>query len=105
MGKLSLLIGFGAGYVLGAKAGTERYDQIVATVRDLAGRPEVQKATHAVSQQVAETAADLGEKAKATAGEAAAGVAAKVTGGGGSDAAADGQTAQTATAGRPGATG
>lgn len=28
MGKGSFLIGFGAGYVLGAKAGTERYDQI-----------------------------------------------------------------------------
>ena len=26
--KLPLLIGFGAGYVLGAKAGTERYEQL-----------------------------------------------------------------------------
>ena len=28
MAKLSFLVGFGAGYVLGAKAGTERYEQI-----------------------------------------------------------------------------
>ena len=28
MAKLPLLIGFGAGYVLGARAGRERYDQI-----------------------------------------------------------------------------
>ena len=28
MAKLSFLAGFGAGYVLGAKAGRERYDQI-----------------------------------------------------------------------------
>ena len=28
MAKLSLLVGFGAGYVLGARAGRERYDQI-----------------------------------------------------------------------------
>ncbi len=28
MAKMSLLVGFGAGYVLGARAGRERYDQI-----------------------------------------------------------------------------
>ena len=28
MAKLSLLIGFGAGYVLGTRAGRERYEQI-----------------------------------------------------------------------------
>ena len=27
-GRLGFLIGFGAGYVLGAKAGTDRYDQL-----------------------------------------------------------------------------
>jgi hypothetical protein len=27
-GRLGFLIGFGAGYVLGAKAGTERYEQL-----------------------------------------------------------------------------
>ena len=28
MAKLSFIVGFGAGYVLGAKAGRERYEQI-----------------------------------------------------------------------------
>ena len=28
MAKLSLLVGFGAGYVIGARAGRERYEQI-----------------------------------------------------------------------------
>ena len=28
MAKLSLLVGFGAGYVLGARAGRDRYEQI-----------------------------------------------------------------------------
>ena len=28
MGKLGFLVGFGAGYVLGSKAGTERYEQL-----------------------------------------------------------------------------
>ncbi len=40
--KTGLIIGFGAGYVLGAKAGKERYDQIMATVNDFTSRPEVQ---------------------------------------------------------------
>jgi hypothetical protein len=35
---LSKLIIFGAGYVLGAKAGRERYEQIVAFAQDVAKR-------------------------------------------------------------------
>jgi hypothetical protein len=34
-GKLTLLVGFGAGYVLGARAGRERYDQIVGKAQEL----------------------------------------------------------------------
>jgi hypothetical protein len=33
--------GFAAGYVLGAKAGRERYQQIVDTARDLSNKPAV----------------------------------------------------------------
>ena len=40
--RTGLVIGLGAGYVLGAKAGRERYEQIMETVADLTGRPEVQ---------------------------------------------------------------
>ena len=36
--KLTLMTGFAAGYVLGAKAGTERYDQIMASVQPLLAR-------------------------------------------------------------------
>ncbi|MEO6205841.1 MAG: hypothetical protein ABIO67_10740 [Mycobacteriales bacterium] len=42
LGKLTLVATFGAGYVLGAQAGTQRYDQIVAKAGDLAGKPTVQ---------------------------------------------------------------
>ena len=35
---LSTLIVFGAGYVLGSKAGRERYNQIVALVQEAASR-------------------------------------------------------------------
>ena len=40
--KSGVLIGLGAGYVLGAKAGRERYNQIMATVNDFTSRPEIQ---------------------------------------------------------------
>ncbi|MGY1738447.1 hypothetical protein [Geodermatophilus sp. SYSU D00684] len=43
MGKLSLGLGLGVGFVLGARAGRERYEQIAKTARDLLGRPEVQQ--------------------------------------------------------------
>ncbi len=60
--KLTLALGFGAGYVLGAKAGTQRYEQIVAKAREIAGMPAVQNATATVQQ----TAAPLVDKAKDT---------------------------------------
>ena len=40
--RSGLIIGLGVGYVLGAKAGRERYDQIMETFADLTSRPEVQ---------------------------------------------------------------
>ena len=40
--KTGLAIGLGVGYVLGAKAGRDRYEQIVETFHDVSGRPEVQ---------------------------------------------------------------
>ena len=45
MGKASLLIGFGAGYVLGAKAGTERYEQLRRLYDNVTASPAFRKAT------------------------------------------------------------
>ena len=50
---LLLLIGF-AGYVLGAAAGRERYEQIAGVARAVANRPEVQQAKDKVQQTVQE---------------------------------------------------
>ena len=75
--KLTLAAGFGAGYVLGAKAGTQRYDQIVAKFRELAGMPAVQDLTSNLSQ----TASTLGDKAKETVNDTVASVSDKVSGG------------------------
>jgi hypothetical protein len=58
--KLTLLTAFAGGYVLGAKAGEERYQQIVAAAQKLRGRAEVQKATDTVHDAVI----DLSDRAK-----------------------------------------
>ena len=44
MGKLSFFVGFGAGYVLGAKAGKERYEQLKRLYDNLSSSQAVQQA-------------------------------------------------------------
>ena len=44
-GNLKLLTGLAAGYVLGARAGRERYERIAEATRRLAERPEVRELT------------------------------------------------------------
>lgn len=44
MGKLGFILGVGVGYVLGARAGRERYDQIERQARRVWRDPRVQKA-------------------------------------------------------------
>ena len=44
MGKLTTVIALGAGYVLGTRAGRERYEQIKRAAASAAQRPEVQQA-------------------------------------------------------------
>jgi hypothetical protein len=67
--KLTLAAAAGAGYVLGAKAGKERYTQIEAKFREIAGMPAVQNATAAVK----DTASGVAESAKSTVTEKTSG--------------------------------
>ena len=71
MKKLMLLAAAGAGYVLGAKAGRERYEQIVAGARRVRQDPRVQEkvhqATEAVREQAPVVADTVKEKAMAAA--------------------------------------
>ena len=60
--KLTLAAAAGAGYVLGAKAGKERYAQIESKFREIAGMPAVQNATATVK----ETASSVADTAKQT---------------------------------------
>ena len=48
MGRLSLGLGLGIGYVLGARAGRARYEQIKQAAADVMERPEVQQALEQV---------------------------------------------------------
>ena len=63
--KLTLAAAAGVGYVLGAKAGKERYAQIESKFREIAGMPAVQNATASVK----ETASGVADTAKATVNE------------------------------------
>ena len=73
--KLTLVAGFGAGYVLGAKAGKERYREIQAKFREIAGMPAVKDATTSVKQ----AATGLADTAKTTVTEKAQAVSDKVS--------------------------
>jgi hypothetical protein len=50
--KLSFLVGAAVGYVLGAKAGRERYEHIVAVARKVAGSQTVQATAGVLRAQV-----------------------------------------------------
>ena len=54
VGKLKWLVGFGAGYVLGARAGRERYDQIAGRAQELWSDPRVQEKAGQAQQVVKE---------------------------------------------------
>jgi hypothetical protein len=43
-GRLGLFLGFGAGYVIGAKAGRERYEQINRLYENLKSSPALRRA-------------------------------------------------------------
>jgi hypothetical protein len=51
--RITFLSGFAAGFVLGARAGRERYEQIVRVARSVADSPAAQQAAGAVQAQAA----------------------------------------------------
>jgi hypothetical protein len=57
MRKTTFVVGFGAGYVLGSKAGRERYEQIRAAATRLQENPAVQSAAGVLQQQASELVA------------------------------------------------
>lgn len=63
--KIPFLAGVAVGYLLGGRAGRPRYDQIIKTARDFAGRPEVDSLVTAAKA----TAESLVDRAKETVNE------------------------------------
>jgi hypothetical protein len=59
--KLSFLLGGAVGYVLGARAGRERYESIVRVARRVGGSQTVQSAAGVLQAQVDELAGRVRE--------------------------------------------
>lgn len=68
--KLSFLLGAAAGYVLGARAGRERYETIVRLGRRVAGSQTVQSAAGVLQAQVDELTHKVREVVSAKVGSA-----------------------------------
>ena len=64
MKKLILLAAAGAGYVLGSRAGRERYEQIKSQASKTWNSPTVQDAAETVQSQAKQAGADLGHAVK-----------------------------------------
>jgi hypothetical protein len=52
--RVTFVAGFVVGFIAGARAGRERYDQIVKYSRKVAGHPAVQRATRTVTDKTAD---------------------------------------------------
>jgi hypothetical protein len=63
--RATFVAGFAVGFIAGARAGRERYDQIVKYTKQVAENPAVQKATSTVATK----ATELGKTAAAKAPE------------------------------------
>jgi hypothetical protein len=77
-GKLAVAAGFAAGYVLGSKAGRQRYEEIVAQARKVAGNEKVQSTAGALQAKgtgLVEKAkqSELATKVKSTVGKESTG--------------------------------
>jgi hypothetical protein len=64
MGKyrISFLAGFAAGFMVGARAGRERYEQIMKAARAVAEQPAVQQAAGAIQAQATSLASAAGSR-------------------------------------------
>lgn len=60
--KFGLLVGLGAGYVLGARAGRERYEELKASWEQFMGNPSVQSVVHK-GKDAASSGAEAGIRA------------------------------------------
>jgi hypothetical protein len=79
-GKITLLVGGAVGYVLGTRAGRERYDEIVSQARGLWENPKVQEKAHQATDLAKEKAPEVQKKVADAAASASSAAKSKVTG-------------------------
>lgn len=72
MRRIILLVGVAIGYILGAKAGRERYEQLADQASKVWTDPRVQSKVEDVKEQAPQVAASLGDRAKSAASQAKA---------------------------------
>ena len=72
MRRIILLVGVAIGYILGAKAGRERYEQLADQASKVWTDPRVQSKVEDVKEQAPQVASSLGDKAKSAATQAKA---------------------------------
>ncbi|WP_051325359.1 hypothetical protein [Glycomyces tenuis] len=66
MRKWYFIAGLGIGYILGAKAGRERYEQILGWTREVTGNDKVQNVASTVRDQAGKAANAAQDKIKGT---------------------------------------
>jgi hypothetical protein len=93
-GKLGMLVGAAIGYVLGAKAGRERYEQMTASARQVLDHPQVKRVIDSAPGNLGARVEQVANKAADKVQEAGDKVAA---GGSGTTGATSGTTTTTAT--------
>jgi hypothetical protein len=62
MYRMSFVIGLGVGYVLGTRAGRERYDQMVKMAQSTRENPQFQQATATIQTQAASLLSSASQK-------------------------------------------
>jgi hypothetical protein len=80
MKKLLLLAAAGVGYVLGARAGRERYEQIAGTVNKVKNDPRVQEKAQQAVDTAKQHAPVVADKVSSAASSATAAAKDKVSG-------------------------
>ena len=83
--KLTFLAGAATGYILGTRAGRDRYDEMKKQADALWHDPRVQEKVSAAGDTVKEKAPEMGAKLSAVAGSAASAAKDKVSGQGDKD--------------------
>jgi hypothetical protein len=78
-GKILLLTGLAVGYVLGTRAGRERYEEIKSTANKLWNDPRVQKPVHQAQDFAKDKAPEVAEFVSDTAKKVVSQVSGKVT--------------------------